>query len=169
MMRNVPHAPVWLSWNQYRNSTKSVDSRKCRLGSESIAFSLEHGFGGWIPSSTYSRGWSIAEQGRPEEGIAFMREGLAITHAVGADIGRTEKLCRLAEACMKADRPDDALSAAKEALAAADQQEERYYEPDIHRVKGELLLRQDYSNIRQAEDCFRRAIEIARQQSGKSL
>ena len=98
-----------------------------------------------------------------------MREGLAITHGVGADIGRAEKLCRLAEAWMKADRPDDALSAAMEALAAADQQEERYYEPDIHRVRGEVLLRQDGSNVEEAENCFRRAIEIARKQSGKSL
>jgi class 3 adenylate cyclase/predicted ATPase len=149
----------------YRREARAVQETAERV----IAFSLEHGFGGWIPSSTYSRGWSIAEQGRPEEGIAFMREGLAITHAVGADIGRTEKLCRLAEACMKADRLDDALSTVTEARDAVGQQEERYYEPDIHRIRGEVLLRQDHSNIRQAEECFRRAIEIARQQSGKSL
>ena len=70
---------------------------------------------------------------------------------------------------MKADRPDDALNAATEALAATDQQEERYYEPGIHRVRGEVLLRQDGSNVEKAENCFRRAIEIARKQSGKSL
>jgi predicted ATPase len=70
---------------------------------------------------------------------------------------------------MKADRLDDALSTVTEALDAVGQQEERYYEPDIHRIRGEVLLRQDHSNIRQAEECFRRAIEIARQQSGKSL
>jgi predicted ATPase len=70
---------------------------------------------------------------------------------------------------MKAGRLDDALSAANEAVAAVDKQEERHYEADVHRVKGEVLLRQDYSNIGQAEKCFRRAIEIARQQSGKSL
>ena len=70
---------------------------------------------------------------------------------------------------MKADRLDDALSAATEALAAADQQEERYYEPVIHRVRGEVLLRQDGSNVEEAENCFRRAIAIARKQSGKSL
>ena len=70
---------------------------------------------------------------------------------------------------MKSDRPDDALSAATEALAAADQQEERYYEPEIYRVKGEVLFRKDDSNIDEAERCFRRAIEISRKQSGKSL
>jgi predicted ATPase len=70
---------------------------------------------------------------------------------------------------MKADRPDDALSAVSEALAVADQQEERYYEPDIHRIRGEVLPRQDGSNVEETENCFRRAIAIARKQCGKSL
>jgi predicted ATPase len=134
-----------------------------------IAFSSEHGFGAWLLYSTSHRGWAIAEQGRYEEGIALMREGLATAHGAGADIFRTDLLCRLAEVCMKAGRLDEALSTAREALAAVDQQQERYYEPDIHRVKGEVLIRQDSSNIHQTEECFRRAIEIARKQSGKSL
>jgi predicted ATPase len=98
-----------------------------------------------------------------------MREGLATAHQAGADFERTELLCHLAEACMKADRLDDALRTINEALAAVDRQEERYYEPEIHRLKGEVLLRQDHSNLGQAEECFRRGIEIARKQSGKSL
>jgi predicted ATPase len=149
----------------YRREAPAVQETAERV----IAFSTEHGFGGWLLFSTTHRGWAIAEQGRPEQGIAFMREGLAMAHGAGADIGRTDLLCHLAEACMKADRLDDALSTVSEAVAAADQQEERYYEPDIYRVKGEVLLRQDYSNIRQAEDCFRMAVEIARKHSRKSL
>ena len=70
---------------------------------------------------------------------------------------------------MKADRFDDALKAVTEALAAADVQEERYYEPEIHRLKGELLLRQGGSNAADAQNCFERAVEIARKQSAKSL
>jgi predicted negative regulator of RcsB-dependent stress response len=70
---------------------------------------------------------------------------------------------------MKTDLLDDAFTTASEALAAVDRQEEHHYEPDIHRVKGEVLLRQDHSNIGQAEECFRRAIEITRKQSSKSF
>src|SRR5205085_4105724 len=61
------------------------------------------------------------------------------------------------------------LNDSNNALAAADQQEARYNMPDIHRYKGEVLLSQDYSNIRQVEECFRRAIEIPRNQGGKSV
>ena len=135
-----------------------------------IAFSTEHGVGAaWLAFVAVHLGWALIEQGAKQEEIRRIQEGIATAHAAGADIGRGHLLCYLAEACMKADRLDDALSAATEALAAADRQEERYYEPDIHRVRGEVLLRQDGSNVEEAENCFRRAIAIARKQSGKSL
>ena len=70
---------------------------------------------------------------------------------------------------MKAGRLDEALSAANEALAAVERQQEHYFEPDIYRVKGEVLLRRDASNTGLAEECFRKAIEIARAQDGRSL
>jgi predicted ATPase len=146
------------------------DARAVLLTAERvIAISTERGFGAWLLFLTTHRGWAIAEQGRSEEGIALMRQGLATAHGAGADIGRPDLLCQLAEVCMKAGRLDDALSAVNEALAAVDKQEDRYYEPEIHRVKGEVLLRQDHSNLGQAAECFRKAIEIARKQSGKSL
>ena len=150
---------------EYRREAGAVQETAERV----IAFSTEHGFGAWLLFSTSHRGWAIAESGHLEDGIALMREGLAIAHRAGADIGQTDMLCHLAEVCMKADRLNDALSIVSEALAAVDQQEERYFEPDIYRVKGEVLRRQDYSNIHQVEECFRKAIDIARKQSGKSL
>jgi predicted ATPase len=56
-----------------------------------------------------------------------------------------------------------------EAKAAADEHEIRHYEPEMHRLKGELLLKQNSSNGAEAQSCFRRAIEIARKQSAKSF
>jgi len=78
-------------------------------------------------------------------------------------------LCLLAEACGEAGRLDDGLSALTEALAAADEHGIRQYEAETHRLRGELLLRQDLSKAAEAQSCFERAIEIARKQSAKSL
>ena len=79
-------------------------------------------------------------------------------------------LCMLAEAFMEMGRFDDGLNALTEALAAAeDGHENRSCEAEAHRLKGELLLKQDDSNAEEAQNCFRRAIEIARKQSAKSL
>jgi tetratricopeptide (TPR) repeat protein len=64
---------------------------------------------------------------------------------------------------------DQGLRALQEALAAADKNEDRNNEPDIHRLEGELLLARDGSSASQAQTCFERAVEIARTRSAKSL
>jgi predicted ATPase len=74
----------------------------------------------------------------------------------------------LAEGYRDAGRVGEALRTVIDALAVVEVQEERYYEPEIHRLKGELLLKQDDSNVAEAYGCFHHAIEIAREQSAKS-
>jgi predicted ATPase len=46
---------------------------------------------------------------------------------------------------------------------------ERYYEAEIHRLKGELLLQQSSDNQADAESCFHHALALARNQQAKSL
>jgi predicted ATPase len=106
-----------------------------------IVLSAEHGLTDWLAWTTTLRGWAMAEQGRNEEGIAQLREGLAASRATGAELWRPYFLCLLAQACMGTGRLDDGLSALTEALAAADEHEDRHHEAEIHRLKGELLLR----------------------------
>ena len=110
----------------------------------------------------------MAEQGRNEEGIAQIQEGLAASRATGAELMRPRDLCLLAEARMETGTLDYGLSSLTEALATADEHEHRSYEAETHRLKGELLLRQNDSNASEAQSCFQRAIEIARKQSAKS-
>jgi class 3 adenylate cyclase/predicted ATPase len=133
-----------------------------------IALCAEHGFTEVLAYATVIRGWELAQQGRNEEGIEQIQEGLAASRATGAELTRPSFLCLLAEACMETGRLDDGLSALTEALAAADEHENRCYEAEMHRLQGALLLRQHDSNAAQALSCFQRAIEIARRQSAKS-
>jgi class 3 adenylate cyclase/predicted ATPase len=146
--------------------------REPRAGQESterlIALSAEHGFTEMLAYATVLRGWEMAEQGRNEEGIAQIQEGLAASRATGAELTWPYSLCLLAEACMETGRLDDGLIALTEVLAAADEHENRSYEAEMHRLQGELLLRQNDSNAAKALSCFQRAIEIARKQSAKS-
>jgi len=55
-----------------------------------------------------------------------------------------------------------------EARAVVNEHEERQLDAEINRLIGELLLKQDDSNALEAQDCFQRAIEVARKQSAKS-
>jgi len=134
-----------------------------------IALCVEHGFPGWLAMATSVRGWAMAEQGRNEEGIAQIEEGLAAARTTGAGLWRPHLLCLVAEAYGKADRLDGGLCALAEALGAAEKNENRLYESEIHRLKGELLFRRGASTAAEAQNCFERAIVIARNQSAKSL
>jgi predicted ATPase/DNA-binding winged helix-turn-helix (wHTH) protein len=149
---------------QYRREARAAQETAERL----IALSAEHGFAHWLPQATITRGWAMAEQGHSEEGIAQIQEGLAAWRAIEVEVLRPHALCLLAEAYGEMDRMDDGLSALTEALAAADEHEIRHYQPEMYRLKGELLLKQDGAKAAEAQGCFRRAIEIARNQSAKS-
>ena len=134
-----------------------------------IALSTEQGFAHWLAQGTITRGWAMGAQGHDEEGIAQILEGLAAFRAIGVEVLRPHALCLLAEAYTDTGLLDDGLDALAEAVAAADEHEVRHYEPEMHRLKGELLLRQDDFNVAEAQRCFERAIEIARKQSAKSF
>ncbi len=75
----------------------------------------------------------------------------------------------LAEAYRKAGQTSEGLNVVNDELAKARVTECRYYEAELHRIKGELLLAQAAADEQQAEACFQNALKIARGQSAKSL
>ena len=86
----------------------------------------------------------------------------------GADSHRSYYLAILADACRKAGRTEEGLTVLKEALDLVNKTRLRYYEAELYRLQGELLLEQNDVNVAQAESYFQRAIEVARMQSAKS-
>jgi class 3 adenylate cyclase/predicted ATPase len=145
------------------------EARAAQENAESgIALAAEHGLADPLACATILHGWAMAKQGRNEEGVAQLLEGLAGRRATGSALNRPHWLSLLAEARGEAGRLDEGLSALMEALAWADEHEDRHYEAEIHRLKGELLLKQNNSNASEAQSCFQRAIEIAHKQSAKS-
>jgi predicted ATPase len=133
-----------------------------------IALSNEQGLADFLAWANNLHGWAISAQGRNDEGIRQMQEGVAASRVTGAGVFRPYFLTLLAEACMQTNRLYDGLNALTEALAIADEHENRHYEAETHRLKGELLLKQDRSKNAEARQCFEKAIEIARKQSARS-
>src|SRR5262249_15950655 len=117
--------------------------------------------------ATIHRGWAQAEQGRVKEGSAQVRHGLAAMSDARVELARPFALSVLASACGKVGQTDDALALVAEALAAVERSGERHWEAEIYRVKGELLPASRCSP--EAGASFRRAIDVARRQSAKSL
>src|SRR5205823_1188480 len=122
-------------------------------------------------------------QGGPAVGIAAMRQGLAALQVTGARIERPMFLALLAEGYGVATDPAAGLAVLAEALAMVEETGERWWEAELHRLRGALLLQAGSppppaaSQTHQAtvpvahqpEACFQRALAIARQQQAKSL
>jgi predicted ATPase len=131
-----------------------------------LAIMTEQGFGQNLSSATFTRGWALAAQGRHEEGIAQMHQGLAARRAIGAGVTLAEYSARLGEAYGRIGQVEEGLRLLDEALALVDK--DSWYEAELHRIKGELLLRQAVPDAPQAEACFQQALAVARRQQAKS-
>src|SRR5262249_32091689 len=123
-----------------------------------ITLATEQGFPWWLAWGTRWQGWALAEQGQVEEGIARMRQS-----------GGT---C-IAEAYGKVGQVEEGLTVVAAALAWVDKTGGRQEEAELYRLKGELTLAQSrvqglassVQKEKEAEECFHKAIEIARRQS----
>jgi predicted ATPase len=133
------------------------------------ALAQVHEFPYWLACASPLRAHAMAAQGRKEDAVAQIREGLAARLAAGAGLSRPYYLTKLAEACVEDDRPEEGLTALNEALMVGAQHQDRWFEAETLRLKGELLLGQGDSRIAEAQGCFQRAIEVARSQRAKSL
>ena len=98
-----------------------------------------------------------------------MHQGLPAYRATGAELAQPSYVAPLAEAYRKAGQAAEGLSILAELLTAVEKTGERFYEAELHRLQGELLLRQGSPDERQAAACFRQALDIARHQQAKSL
>jgi predicted ATPase len=136
---------------------------------ENMALATEQGFSPRRAQADFLRGWLLVEEGDSEAGITLMSEILLSQQARGVS-GRwmPHYGALLAEVLRKSDRISEALNIANEALTRT-QQSGLYYEAELHRIKGELLLAQSSVGEREAEECFQRALRVARGQSAKSL
>lgn len=132
---------------------------------ELIQVSGKIGYASWIGSGTFHRGAAWAMQGRPDDGIAEMRAGLAARGARGMRCQTPEMLRALAEAQAKAGRLAKALATVNEGLATMEETGEHQWEADLHRMKGVLLHKQ--GKLAEAEASFQTAIDVARRQHAK--
>jgi len=134
-----------------------------------ISLATEQEFPHWRTMGSMLRGWALAHQGRAQEGLEQLHQGLTAYRAIGSELIRSYFLALLAEAYGTMGQPEAGLAVLAEALTFVDTTGERCYEPEIHRLKGALLLQQSADNHVEAHACFQHALEIARAQQAKSL
>ena len=148
---------------QYRQEWQATQEHAEAL----MALSTEQGFAQRLAQGRILLGWTLVEQGRFAEGIAQLRRSVTAYGATGADLGRSSYLVLLAEAYGRDAQPEEGLAALTEAMTAVSEHRICLNEAEIHRLRGELLLKQGSTS--EAEACLGLALEVARRQQAKSL
>jgi tetratricopeptide (TPR) repeat protein len=143
-----------------------------------ITFATEAGLPYFVAQNSIKLGSVLAAQGHYEEGITKMRHGLAAQRATGGQGLQQLWLALQVEAYIAMGQIEEGWTALEEALKIRPKYGERYWEADLYRLKGELLLTQERSRLQavgfsekaeEAEECFLNAIDTARELSAKSF
>ena len=125
-----------------------------------VALAREHQFPFWLAGGMGLQGRALAAQGRHAEGLALMTQGLETWRATGAGTAGMYFLRNVAEAYRDVGAADKALAVIEEGLAAAERNDYRAGEPELHRLRAEILAEHACTS-EEAEEAFRRAMTLA--------
>jgi predicted ATPase len=134
-----------------------------------VALATEQGFPQWAALGTILRGWALAMQGQGEAGLAQVCQAIAAFRATGAAVVVPYSYTLLADVSAHLAHLEDGLQALAEAHTLVEQHDGRWWEAEVCRLRGVLLLRQPGTPQAEAETWLQRALDIARRQEAKSL
>jgi predicted ATPase len=158
-----------LLWAAYLHQFRREASAAHEQAAAATTLTTERGFALYGAWGKVLDGWALSIQGQGEQGIGEIRQGLSAELATGAKLWQPYFLGLLAEAHGEGGHSEEGLSLLAEALAVMDTTEERFYEAELYRLKGVLLLRQAVPDACQAEACFHQALDVSRHQQARSL
>jgi predicted ATPase/DNA-binding winged helix-turn-helix (wHTH) protein len=134
-----------------------------------IALAEAQGFGLRREQGRILWGWALSMQGRTAAGVAQIHPALSGDHNPGPGLYRAYFLGVLAEACGHVGQPDAGLRAVDDALTLVAMTEVRWWEAELYRLRGTLLLQLASPKVDRAAACFQQALDVAHNQQAKSL
>jgi predicted ATPase len=135
----------------------------------SLALAAAQGFAHRVELSRILWGWALVLQGDAAADVAHIRQGEKGSRGLGPEVAHPYWLTLLAEAYGQVGQPEAGLAVLGEALTVAATTEARWWDAEIYRLRGDLLLSLPRPDIPQAEVCFQRALEVAHRQRAKAF
>jgi predicted ATPase len=132
---------------------------------EILAIANEHGFALWLAIGNIERGWCLAMLGRAAEGSGLLLEGLTGCRDTGCGVVVPFWLALFAEVYCHVGQFEEGLERLAQAGRLIETTQEAWPASAVHRLRGQILLKKN--DRASAENSFRRALEIACQQSAK--
>ena len=151
--------------HQFRSDSRRVSV----LIQEMLALTADQGLRLWRAYGSAMHGWLLTSHGDIAEGIDEIQANLAELGAFGAQHFLPYFLCQLASAYRDNGRPTAGLEILDQAHAMIEATEERFWEAEVSRLRGEMLATPALGNPAEAEGHFVQAMNIARRQQARSL
>ncbi|MBT4490335.1 MAG: hypothetical protein HOC72_22535 [Rhodospirillaceae bacterium] len=136
---------------------------------KAIGMATEQGLSLVQASGTIMLGWAQVNEGHGADGARQIRQGVEDYRATGAGLQVPHFLAALSEAARALGRPAEGLDVVADGLAIVERSGERYFEAELHRLQGEMLLDRSPDDDGPAERAFQQALSVARAQQAKSL
>jgi predicted ATPase len=136
---------------------------------EIVAVAADQGFAQYLATAAILKGWLLTRKGHGDKGLELMRRGLNSGQAKGTGPSHAYFLYLLADAHLQLGEACLGLDRLAEALDEIDRVGTRAFEPEMHRVHGELLRLCPDGDEAGAEACFQKAIEMAQAQHARTL
>jgi predicted ATPase len=166
--RRLPHPPTLamsLSMDAHRLSIIGDDIGLEQRVDGLVAVATDQGFPFYRAMGAIYRGWVEAKNADVTEGLSLLRAGSSAYCATGATAWMSLYIALLAGACEIAGQVEEGLTLLGEALQIVERTGERWFTAELHRHKGQLLLRQGHCEV--AEELYRKALSIAEEQEAK--
>ena len=144
-------------------------TRAFESAEKSLEMSQEQRFSLYVILSRISRGRAIGDLGRLEEGRSEIALGIDEARRNGVGFMLPMMVSWLADVHAKAGENERALSIVEGTLVNIGDATGRSWEAELHRQRAQFLVALNPSNVREAESHFKKAIEVARSQSARSL
>ena len=124
----------------------------------------ERGFWHMAGQASCARGWVQAQRGDTEAALAAMREGLDSMESAGCRLMYPFILALMASLYGRRAEVREGLKVVRLGLKTVEETGEKWIEPELHRIEGLLLAQDARGDPNEAEESFKRAVEIAQHQ-----
>jgi class 3 adenylate cyclase/predicted ATPase len=142
--RRLMHAPTvaqCLAFNARQASILGDEARLAQWEQELHALIQEHGYPYWSAQVSIFEGQLQLMRGEARAPVALMRQGLDAHRATGATLWSAYFASLLGEALQQNGRLDEALSLLEDQIAAVEETGELWCAAELHRRRGQLLLK----------------------------
>lgn len=155
---SVAHAELYRAEIcQIRGEARETEARSRRV----LELASEKGIAHYIAWAQMMLGWALVMRGERGPGLAKGEEGFVALRAIGLQYHIPHRLSVRAQAFLAAGRSVEALDAIEEAVEAVERTGELWYEPEVLRIKAEILQSLPQPDVASAIACLEQALARA--------